>query len=98
MKIKKNQAPKKNISTKLLVNRALKTIKGLKPRKGYRFIKDIKPGTTVYTEFGTVVIKVKSTDSSTKVIVIEQDCMPEDDSYYLGIQLWSSRTQVKKGN
>ena len=95
---KKPQIPKKNISTKLLVKRALNTIKGLKPRKGFVFIKDVEPGSTVYTEFGTVAIKVKSTDSSTDVIVIEHDCHPEDDSYYLGKQLWSSRTQVKKGS
>ena len=79
------------------MNKALKTIKGPQPRKGYEFIKDVEPGTTVYTEFGTVAIKIKSTDSSTDVIVIEHDCRPEDDSYYLGTQLWSSRTQVKKG-
>ena len=66
--------------------------------KGYKFIKDVNPGTTVYTEFGTVAIKIKSTDSSTDVIVIECDCRPEDESYYLGKQLWSSRTQVKKGS
>ena len=92
---KKPQIPKKNISTKLLVRRALNSIKGLKPRKGFVFIKDIEPGTTVYTEFGTVAIKIKSTDSSTDVIVVEHDCKPEDNLYYLGKQLWSSRTQVK---
>ena len=79
------------------MKRALKTIKGPQPRKGYKFIKDVDPGTTVYTEFGTVAIKIKSTDSSTDVIVIEHDCRPEDESYYLGKQLWSSRTQIKKG-
>ena len=77
------------------MKRALKTIKGPQPRKGYEFIKDAKPGTTVYTEFGTVAVKIRSTDSSTEVIVTEHDCSPEDDSYYLGRQLWSSRTQIK---
>lgn len=77
------------------MKRALKTIKSQQPRKGYEFIKDVDPGTTVYTEFGTVAIKIKSTDSSTDVIVIEHNCHPNDDSYYLGRQLWSSRTQIK---
>ena len=90
-----NQTPKKSISTKLLVKRAFKTIKGPQPRKGFIFIKDIEPGTTVYTEFGTVAIKIKGTDSSTDVIVLEHNCNPDDDSYYLGKQLWSSRTQIK---
>ena len=95
LKVMKNQGQKKNISTKLLVKRALKTIKGPQPRKGYKFIKDIDDGTMIHTEFGTVAVKIRSTDSSTEVIVTEHNCRPEDDSYYLGRQLWSSRTQIK---
>ena len=77
------------------MKRALKTIKGPQPRKGYKFIKDVDDGTMIHTEFGTVAVKIRSTDSSTEVIVTEHNCRPEDDSYYLGRQLWSSRTQIK---
>ena len=50
----------------------MKTIKGPQPRKGYEFIKDVDPGTTVYTEFGTVakayIEKPKLTDEQVSTI------------------------------
>ena len=95
---KKNpQTRKKNISTKLLVKRALKNGPKWKPSKGRLFLERLKPGDS-FNMSGTEGIFLESNPSASKVLILISPCAKreKDKNYYLGKQTWASKTEVKK--
>jgi len=94
----KKQTPKKNISTKLLVKRALKNGPKWKPSKGYKYLEDLEPGTSFISECGSKGVLLESLESGSTVMIIHSPCVKDesDNNYYLGKQRWASKTQVKK--
>jgi ribosomal protein S8 len=64
--------------------------------KGYKYLKDIKPGLIFLTESGMKGVYLESTPTSAKVIITSCKRINEDDrAYYLGKQNISSKTEVK---
>jgi len=93
--IKNKQTPKKSISTKLLVRRALKNGPKWKPSKGNVYLEDLEPGNSFIRD-GTKGILLETNPSRSKVLIISSSCSEEDKNYYLGKQTWASKTEVRK--
>lgn len=93
--MKKKQKQK---STKELVRRALRNKPKWKPRKGYVYLATIKPEGMFRLSNGTEGIHLESSGSSSKVIVVScpHANSEEDKRYYLGMQKWSTYTEVKR--
>ena len=92
----KNQAPKKNISTKLLVKRALKNCPKWKPSKGHVYLENLELG-DCFTMGKTKGILLDINSSAAKVLITNSPCAKDDSdkNYYLGKQTWASKTEVK---
>ena len=95
MKTKKNQIQRKNISTKLLVKRALKNKPIWKPVPGFKYIKDVDIGELIITTFKTKAVLISKDTGSASVIVTSCDVSNENKQDYLGKKRWSLKTQVK---
>ena len=79
-----------------LVKKALANSFKAEPQKGYKYLKDIKPGLIFLTESGMKGVYLESTPTSAKVIITSCKRINEDDrAYYLGKQNISSKTEVK---
>ena len=87
---KQRQSRKKNISTKLLVKKALRDKPKSKPAKGYKYLKDLKLGSVFVTEGGIRGVLIGS-DTNAKVIITE--CC---DNYDLGKKIIAAKTEVKE--
>ena len=92
---KRSQTPKKSISTKLLVKRALKNGPKWKPSKGNTYLEDLEPGNS-FTNGDTKGILIETNESRSQVLIISASCAESDKNYYLGKQTWASKTEVKK--
>ena len=94
---KRSQTPKKSISTKLLVKRALKNGPKWKPSQGNVYLESLNPGDS-FSMNGTEGILLESNSSAAKVLVLRSSCVKDesDKNYYLGKQTWASKTEVKK--
>ena len=88
----------KQLTTNELVKKALKDKPKWKPRKGYVYLAMIKQGEMFILDNGTKGILIESNDSASTVVVTECPFAnkEEDRSYYLGLNRWSSKTEVKK--
>ena len=79
-----------------LVKKALANYFKAEPQKGYKYLRDIKPGLIFLTESGMKGVYLESTPTSAKVIITSCKHINEDDrAYYLGKQNISNRTEVK---
>jgi len=91
------QTLKKNISTKLLVKKALRSKPKWKPAKGWKYLKSLNPGDRFITQSGTEGILI---DASTNARVIIQSVPAiideKDKNYYLGTRTIASLTEVKE--
>tara|TARA_Y100000310_G_C20503154_1_gene725033 strand:- start:237 stop:542 length:306 start_codon:yes stop_codon:yes gene_type:complete len=95
LKKKKEPTQRKNISTKLLVKRALKNKPVWKPAPGFKYIKDVDIGELIITTFKTKAVLISKDTGSASVIVTDCNICEEDKQSYLGKKLWSLQTQVK---
>ena len=87
--------------TKTLVNRALKKGFRVKPARGYKYLKQLKPGDRWVTQSGTTGILI---EINTNATVIIQDCPSIRDSIwtkyeklgFLGTKVIGAETEVKE--
>ena len=91
-----NQTQKRSISTKLLVKKALNNGPVWKPSKGYKYLKDLAPGSGFRTSSGMAGILIEC-NTNAKVIIGHVPQMPDDDKqYYLGRKIIAANTEVKE--
>ncbi len=89
MKRKLEQASK-------LAKKALKNGFKCEPSKGFKYIKDVRVGELVDTQFGLRAIVADHGECSTTVLVLRADCHPEADrQFYLGKHRWAQETEIK---
>jgi len=86
-----------NAKIKRIVSKALKDKPKFGPAKGYKYIKDIEPGTKVTTQSNIQkALVLEHQSGSTTVIVYDVKEGTEYSGYYLGRNRWSNNTEVKK--
>ena len=67
-----------------------------KPSPGYSYIKNVKVGELIETEFLIRAIVLEKSSVSTTVLVTNADHHePKDRNFYLGKHKWGSETEVK---
>jgi len=94
---KKDRNQNKSISTKLLVEKALKSGIKWKPAKGYKYLKDLDDGCIFITEGGMVGKLIECVVNAKVYIQDAPNIEDEDDlSYYLGRKIISANTEVKE--
>ena len=86
---------KKNISTKLLVKRALKNRPKCGPAKGYKYLESLKPGSMFRTQSGMKGVLIDC-DANAKVIIMDVNVHSDDKNYYLGKHIIAAKTEVKE--
>ena len=93
---KKNQIQRNNTSIKSLVKKALRNSPKWKPAKGLSYLEDLNIGDSFIMN-GLGGILLDTSPSCSHVLVISSS-LNEDNSnknYYLGKQIWASKTEVK---
>ena len=97
---KKRTMPKRNVLNariKKIVAKAFKDKPKFKPAKGYKYIKDINPGTKVVTQSEIQkALVLEHQSGSTTVIVYDVKSGTEYSKYYLGRHRWGNNTEVKE--
>ena len=79
----------------VLATKALKNGPKWKPAKGYKYLKDLEPGTMFMTSGGMKGILLEA-EANAKVIIMDVDVHPTNIDYYLGKQIIASKTEVKE--
>ena len=97
---KKRTMPSRNVmnsTIKKLVTKALKDKPKFKPAKGYKYIKNVNPGTKVETQSKMQkALVLEHQSGSTTVVVYDVKEGTEFSNYYLGRGRWGNNTEVKE--
>ena len=87
----------KTVKTKTLVKRALKNGFKSKPVKGWKYLKDLKPGDRFITQNKSEGILIEC-ETNARVIMqkVPHIIEEEDRNYYLGTKTIGAETEVKE--
>ena len=92
--------PSRNVidaKIKKIVSKALKDKPKFAPAKGYKYIKNVEPGTKVITQSNTLkALVLEHQSGSTTVVVYDVKEGTEYSNYYLGRNRWGNNTEVKE--
>lgn len=78
-----------------LATKALKDKPTWKPAKGYKYLKDVKPGTKIRISMAEAIL-INVTGGSCTVIVTEWYGHPENAIAHTGKRQWALQTEVKE--
>lgn len=97
---KKRTMPSRNVMNakiEKLVSKALKDKPKFGPAKGYKYIKNVNPGTKVTTQSKIQkALVLEHQSGSTTVVVYDVKEGTEFSNYYLGRGRWGNNTEVKE--
>jgi len=85
----------KKSSTASLATKALKNKPKFKPANGYKYLKNLEPGSMFHTQSGMKGVLIEC-DANAKVIIMDVNVDPDDKNYYLGKHIISAKTEVKE--
>jgi len=67
-----------------------------KPKKGYKYLKDLKPGSIFVTDSGMRGVLINCNVNAIVIIMNVPNIHPDDVNYYLGKHIIAARTEVKE--
>tara|TARA_R100000152_G_C6772579_1_gene199550 strand:+ start:1752 stop:2057 length:306 start_codon:yes stop_codon:yes gene_type:complete len=79
-----------------LANKALKDKPKWKPAKGYKYLKDLAPGSGFRTQTGMAGILLECTTNAKVIIGDVPNIAEQDKQFYIGRRTIASTTEVKE--